>query len=314
MKRLFITGSSGFLGTHLKNELANYSKIELITPSHNECDLLSKQQIIHWLKETSPDVILTLSAKVGGIGFNAKYPADLLQENLEMATNLYSAAKETNCKTIYSLGSVCMYGSETKIPFKEDDLWNEYPHFSNAPYGISKKVLMLLGQTYKKQHGFKGAHLIPINMYGPFDCFDPERSHVIPALIKKFLEAKRDNLSEVECFGDGTCSREFLHGRAAAKCIVKAITSGLDTDLPINIGTGEEVIIKDLVELIKELTGYSGKYYFSGAVGNGQQRRSLCTKRCEELIGWKNDISLRDGLIETIEWYKQNYMKNNIAL
>jgi GDP-L-fucose synthase len=247
-----------------------------------------------------------MAAVCGGILANKNSPADFLQKNIEMASNLFEAARQAGCTKIYTLGSVCAYPKFCSVPFKEDDLWNGYPEETNAPYGIAKRTLLMLGQTYRQQYNIGGAHLIPVNLYGEHDHFNLINSHVIPALIRKFEAAIETKSSTVECWGTGEATREFLYAGDAANAIVKAIVMGLDTDLPINLGTGTDISIRDLAYLIKELTGFTGEIVFNGSVSDGQPKRMLDITRAKEMLDWNAETNLRTGIIRTIDWYRHN--------
>ena len=228
-----------------------------------------------------------------------------MHENLDMGSNIFYAAKEVNCTNIYTLGSVCSYPMHCPIPFKEDDLWNGYPEKSNAPYGTAKRVLLMLSQTYREQYGFTGAHLIPVNLYGPHDHTDPTNSHVVPALIRKFETARIKNLLEVKCWGSGTATRELLYAADAADVILQTVISSFDSPFPINLGTGKDISIYDLSYLIAKLTGYEGSIVFTGEVSDGQPKRRLDVSRAKQLLNWESTTSLETGLTQTINWFRK---------
>lgn len=303
--KLFITGGGGFLGCHIKKELDKYS-VNYLAPRSSEVNVLDFNELFNYLKHHRPDTILALAAICGGIIKNSHIPADFLRENTQMALNTFEAARQNNITNIYSIGSVCMYPCNATVPFKEDDLWNGYPEKTNAPYSQAKRTLLMLSQTYRAQYGFTGAHLIPVNMYGPGDSFDDEKSHVIPALIKKIINAKENNLPIVECIGGGTSTREFIFSRDSSEIIVKSILTNFDCDLPINIGVGKDITIKNLAYLIKELTNYKGDISFKDDGMDGQKTRRLDVSRAKELLGWQATTGLREGLIQTIDWYIKN--------
>lgn len=306
--KILVTGGTGFLGKHVQQAFKN-STNEIMFPSSKGLNLLDSQGSMMLIRAFKPDVILHMAAVCGGILANKNSPADFLHKNLDMASNIFHAAREVNVKYVYTLGSVCAYPKNCRTPFIESDLWNGYPEETNAPYGIAKRALLMLGTTYREQYGIGGAHLIPVNMYGEHDHFDPVNSHVIPALIKKFDHAVDTGSKVVECWGSGQATREFLYAGDAAQAIVTAIESGLSTDQPINLGVGEDISIKDLALLIGRLTGFDADdalIKFNGEVSDGQPKRLLSTIRAKNLLGWKATTSLKDGLKNTIRWYRDN--------
>lgn len=306
--KILITGGTGFLGKHVCKKLQEM-KIPICVPSSKMLDLHNRDAIISRLRATNfgkNDVILHMAAVCGGILANKNSPADFLHKNVDMASNIFHAAREIGCRRIYTLGSVCAYPKYCPTPFKEDDLWNGYPEETNAPYGMAKRLQLLLGQTYREQYGIGGAHLIPVNLYGEYDHFDLINSHVIPALIRKFENAREYNLSHVECWGSGSATREFLYAGDAAKAIVKTVTTNFDSPLPINLGTGQDISIKELSFLIKNMTNYKGEIIFTGEVSDGQPKRVLDVSRAKKLLDWEAETSLIDGLHQTINWYRNN--------
>lgn len=308
--KVLITGANGFLGNHVLPKI--YELLEeqgtpfVFAPNSRLLNLLNREQTIDYISAIKPDTILHMAALCGGILANKNSPADFLHKNVDMASNLYHAAQKAGCTKIYSLGSVCAYPKFCPVPFKEDNLWNGYPEETNAPYGMAKRLLLMMHQTYRAQYGFTGAHLIPVNLYGEHDHFDLTNSHVIPALINKFTTAIENNSPSVECWGTGEATREFLYAGDAAAAISKAVVSGFDSDLPINLGTGKEISIKDLSYLIRDITGYTGEIVFNGAVSDGQPKRMLDVSRAKELLDWTADTSLKDGLKKTLEWFKSH--------
>lgn len=303
--KVLITGGNGFLGKHVIKEMYN-KNIDTLTPTSKQLDILNFQQLNDYLFKSKPDCILHMAAKCGGILYNQKSPADLLRDNTIMGINIYEAARQNNITNIYSLGSVCSYPKYCPVPFREDDIWNGAAEETNFPYGQAKRTLLMLHQSYRAQYGLTGAFLIPVNLFGPNDHFDLENSHVIPALINKFTNAVEKDLPIVECWGTGDATREFLYAGDAAKAIVKAVSEQLDTSLPINLGTGQDISIKDLANLIKELTNFKGKVIFNGAVSDGQPKRMLDVSRAQEILNWKAETSLKNGLEKTIEWFNLN--------
>lgn len=303
--KILITGGTGFLGRHVQQAFSKTSH-ETWFPSSKDLDLLDRTGTEETLAYIQPDVILHMAAVCGGILANKNSPADFLHKNLDMASTIFHAAQSTGCKMVYTLGSVCAYPKYCPVPFTEDNLWNGYPEETNAPYGMSKRLLLMMGQTYRQQYGFKGAHLIPVNLYGEYDHFDPINSHVIPALIRKFDNAVTNDLPVVECWGSGNATREFLYAGDAAQAIVKAVETGLDTELPINLGTGRDISILDLATKIASFTGYLGKIEFSGNVSDGQPKRMLDVSRAKEVLGWEAETAFDEGLQRTIRWYRKN--------
>jgi GDP-L-fucose synthase len=304
VSRILVTGGTGFLGRHIRQTFKDSGK-EIWFPSSQELDLCNAK-CIRRVIDYQPNTIIHMSSRCGGILANKNSPADFLRDNTQMALNIYEAARQANTKLVYSLGSVCAYPKHCPVPFKEDDIWNGPAEETNFPYGQAKRTLLLLGRTYRQQYGIGGAHLIPVNMYGPHDHFDLINSHVIPALINKFHHASRNGLPTVECFGSGGASREFLFAPDAAQAIGLAVQNRLDTDLPINLGVGQDILIRDLAYLIADLTGFRGEIVFTGEVSDGQPKRLLDVSRAFEMLSWRASTNLTDGLKRTIAWYVQS--------
>jgi len=303
--KILVTGGTGFLGKHVVPKLQN-DQHEVWAPSSKELDMLDFAKFEDNVMKYHPDVILHMAAKCAGILGNRINPADFLRDNTQMALNVYEATRIHRIQKVYSLGSVCAYPKFCPAPFKEDDIWNGPAEETNFPYGQAKRTLMMLGQTYRQQYGIRGAHLIPVNMYGEYDSFDLTYSQVIPALIRKFEEAIRSNNPVVKCWGTGEATREFLYAGDASVAIAKAINEGLDTSLPINLGVGSDISIKDLAHLIGDLTGFQGEIIFNGEVSDGQPKRMLDVSRAKEMIGWTANTNFKTGLMRTIEWYRAN--------
>jgi GDP-L-fucose synthase len=303
MKKVLITGSKGFLGHHLVNRLKE--KYELLTPTSSELDILEREDLDNYVSSLVPDAIIHLAAVCGGIGANQKSPADFFMRNSEMSLNILHTCQLHNIKKLLTLGSVCSYPKFTPVPFKEEDIWNGYPEETNAPYGIAKKNLLVGCQAFNDQYNTNFIHLIPVNMYGEHDHFDLESSHVIPALIRKFHEAKEHNLGKVTIWGDGSASREFLYAGDCSTAIALALEH-YDSGEPVNIGTGVEITIKDLVTKIANMVGFSGHIIYDKSKPNGQPRRCLDTTRALDRFGFKAEVSLDEGLQKTYNWYLKN--------
>lgn len=318
-KSIVVTGGSGFLGKHLQDAFRPYQKDhKVVFLDSNDCNLLQPYQVREMLRKHLPDVVVHAAAVCGGIKANSVSPADFITDNLKMGVNLFEAIHYINhehsyvhnqvlgkTRRVYTLGSVCAYPKYCPVPFKEDDLWNGFPEETNAPYGIAKRTLLMMSQAYRQQHGLGGAHLIPVNLYGEYDHFDLENSHVIPALINKFTDAVKKGKKKVSCWGTGSATREFLYAGDAAQAIVKAVFSNLDTDLPINLGTGADISIKELAYLIGKLTDFQGEIEFTGEVSDGQPKRRLDVSRAKKMLGWEANTKLEEGLVKTISWYRK---------
>ena len=300
MKKILITGSEGFLGHHLVGRLKK--SYDLLLPSRSEVDVKDREELYGYVSDTAPDTIIHLAAVCGGIGANQKSPADFFWQNSLMALNILGASSHFKIKKLITLGSVCSYPKFTPVPFKEEDIWNGYPEETNAPYGIAKKNLLVGCQAFNKQYGDNFLHLIPVNMYGEYDNFDPFSSHVIPALLLKFIEGKENNSSHIKVWGDGSASREFLYAGDCAEAIALAIEN-YNSPEPLNIGTGKEILIKDLVQMIRDVVGFEGEVVFDPTKPNGQPRRCLDTSRAKKELNFTATTSLKEGLLKTYNWY-----------
>lgn len=307
--KLLITGGNGFFGKHIQAAM-QVANINYLAPKSSELDILNFNQLSSYLAENKPDTILHMAAKCTGILGNKHNPAVFIRDNTQMALNIYEAARQNNITNLSTLGSVCMYPKFCKTPFSEDDIWLGYPEETNAPYGIAKRSLLMLHQTYREQYNFTGTFFLPVNMYGFYDSFDPINSHVIPALIRKFTNAIEKNLLTVECWGTGSATREFLWAPDCAEIITKTVKSNFSHPTPINIGTGKDISIKDLSVLVAKLTGYTDNIIFTGEVSDGQPKRLLDVSRAKQLLNWEATTMLEDGLKQTIAWYQAN--KQNI--
>jgi GDP-L-fucose synthase len=304
-KRILVTGGAGFLGRQVIDQLcqAGADRGKITIPRSRDCDLRQMEACQKIVEHQ--DVVIHLAAHVGGIGLNREKPAELFYDNLMMGTQLIHAAYQAKVQKFVCLGTICAYPKFTPVPFREDDIWNGYPEETNAPYGVAKKALLVQLQAYRQQYGFDGIYLLPVNLYGPEDNFDPSSSHVIPALIRKVHEAQVRGDREIPVWGDGSATREFLYSTDAARGIVMGTQDYSDTE-PVNLGTGYEISIKTLIELICELMGYEGQLVWETDKPNGQPRRCLDTQRALEQFGFKAEMEFREGLRRTIDWYRTN--------
>ena len=302
---VLVTGGSGFLGRHLMAELERRGYKQVSAPRSRDYDLVSGDAVERLLESEKPEVIIHLAAVVGGIGANRRHPGKFFYENLMMGAQLIEAARRHEVRKFVAVGTVCSYPKHAPVPFREDDLWNGYPEETNAPYGLAKKMLLVQCQAYRQEYGFNGIFLLPVNLYGPGDNFDPESSHVIPALIRKFVEAKESAAPSVEIWGTGSASREFLYVEDAARGIAAAM-EGYDGDAPVNLGTGSEIRIRALAEKIRDLVGYTGELTWDTSKPDGQPRRQLDTSRAVEAFGFRAETDFDSGLRATIDWYLAN--------
>jgi GDP-L-fucose synthase len=308
-KKILITGGAGFLGSFIVEKLVDEGKAspeDIRVPRSKDMDLRKWENCLKAVEGI--DVVIHLAARVGGIGFNQKYPATLFYDNAAMGIQLTEAARQEGVQKLVLLGTVCAYPKYTSVPFREEDLWNGYPEETNAPYGIAKKILLIQAQAYRQQYGLNAIFLLPVNLYGPRDNFDPEQSHVIPALIKKMVDAKLAAKNEVVVWGTGKVSREFLYVEDAAEGIILA-TEKYDKPDPVNLGTGKEVSIKELVDLTAKLAGYKGKIIWDTTKPDGQPRRCLETEKAKKEFGFEARTSLEEGLKKTIDWYENTLRK-----
>lgn len=303
-KKVLITGGNGFLGKHLIAKLKEKGPKTIRIADIDKYDLRNYEDCLKASK--GMDVVIHLAAKVGGIGFNREFPADLFDDNILMGVNMMKAARINKVKKYVALGTICAYPKFTPVPFAEKDLWMGYPEETNAPYGLAKKMQLVQADAYRQQYGFNAIFLLPVNLYGPGDNFNPKSSHVIPALIMKFVEAKRKGKKEVVVWGTGKASREFLFVDDAAEGIIKAAENYNKVD-PVNLGAGFEITIKDLVSVIKKLTGFKGKIVWDKTKPDGQPRRMLDVSKARKEFGFVAGTSFEKGLKETIEWYQENF-------
>jgi len=310
-KKILVTGGAGFLGSHVVDKLVNQRNVQIhqiVVPRSKQFDLRKPEDCKKLVDGV--DVVIHLAARVGGIGFNQKYPGSLFYDNTMMGLNMIESARRANVGKFVQIGTVCAYPKCAAVPFKEDDIWSGYPEETNAPYGIAKKSLLVMAQAYRQEYGMNAIYLLPVNLYGPRDNFDPESSHVIPALIRKFVEAK-DN--EVTVWGSGKASREFLYVDDAAEGVILA-TERYNKAAPVNLGTGREVSIRDLVDMIARFTDFKGSIKWDTAKPDGQPRRVLDTTRAFEEFGFRASTPLEDGLKRTIEWYRSSKSQSDASM
>ncbi len=301
-QKIIVTGGAGFLGRKVVAELQARGHKNIIVPRSREYNLTEQGQVRRLLSDTNPDLIIHLAAVVGGIGANRANPGKYFYENLIMGITLIEEARRNGAKKFVSVGTICSYPKFTPVPFSEHDLWNGYPEETNAPYGLAKKMLLVQSQAYREQYEFNAVHLMPVNLYGPEDNFHEDSSHVIPALIKKFVEAKRSGAKQVVLWGDGSPTREFLYVDDAARGIVLA-SEKYDSSEPVNLGSGQEISIKTLSEKIAQIVGFEGQIEWDTTKPNGQPRRLLNTTRAKNEFGFEAQVPFEQGLKATHDWY-----------
>lgn len=304
-KRVCVTGGAGFLGKVVVRKLHERGVKDVFIPAIEDYDLVNLEDIDRMLKDAKADMIIHLAAQVGGIGANREHPAEFFYNNLMMGVQLMHRAWETGVEKFVAIGTICAYPKFTPVPFNEANLWDGYPEETNAPYGLAKKMLLVQAQSYRQQYGYNAIFLLPVNLYGPGDNFNPKSSHVIPALIRKCLEANEAGLEEIEVWGDGSPTREFLYVEDAAEGILLAAEKYNGPE-PVNLGSGFEISIKDLVEMIADLTGYKGSLIWDASKPNGQPRRALDVNRARNYFGFQAKMDFREGLKKTVEWYRAN--------
>ena len=302
-QRVLVTGGAGFLGTQVVKLLREDGVTDITIPRSSDCDLRIRDNCKEIVR--GKDIVIHLAAKVGGIGLNQEKPGELFFDNLIMGIQLMEEARLANVQKFVTVGTVCCYPKFTPVPFKEEDLWNGYPEETNAPYGLAKKMFLVQSQAYRKQYGFNSIFLLPVNLYGPGDNFDPKSSHVIPALIKKVFDAKEKGEDHITVWGTGKATREFLYVEDAARGVVLA-TEKYNKSGPVNLGAGFEISIEDLVELIAELAQFKGEIQWDTSKPDGQPRRMLDTSRAKKEFGFEAKTSFKEGLKKTIEWYEKH--------
>jgi len=309
-KKVIVTGGAGFLGKFVVKKLKDRNCKDIFIPKIEEYDLRNLETIKKMYRDAKADVVIHLAAVVGGIGANRENPGSFFYDNLIMGIQLMEQARLTSIEKFVALGTICAYPKYTKVPFKEEDLWSGYPEETNAPYGLAKKMSLVQSQAYRQQYGFNSIFLLPVNLYGPGDNFNPKSSHVIPALIKKFYDAKINNQSEAIVWGTGKATREFLYVEDCAEAIVLA-TEKYDKPDPVNIGAGFEISIKDLAEKIRQIIGFKGKIVWDTTKPDGQPRRCLDTSKAYDEFGFKAKVSFDEGLKKIIDWYILNIARKN---
>ena len=303
--RIVVTGGAGFLGRAVLQVLRQRGVTDPFVVRKCDYDLTTEAAVERLYRDTTPDVVIHLAAEVGGIGANQTNPGRYFYSNMAMSLHLIEAARRTGLRKFVHTGTICSYPKFTPVPFRETDLWNGYPEETNAPYGIAKKSAMVMLESYRLQYGLASAYVLPVNLYGPWDNFDPQTSHVIPALIRKCVEARAANASSIECWGTGSASREFLYVDDAAEGVVRAAEM-LDEPTPINLGTGCEITIRTLVEKIAQACDFSGDIVWDSSKPDGQPRRCVDSQRARELMGWSSTVDFQEGLRRTVEWYKSS--------
>ena len=303
--RIVVTGGAGFLGRIVVEKLRQRGAGEILVPRRKQFDLTHESDVARMYAQMRPDVVFHLAAEVGGIGANMRNPGRYFFANMAMALHLIEYARQAGLGKFVQVGTICAYPKMTPVPFHENDLWNGYPEETNAPYGIAKKAAMVMLDGYQRQYGLKSTYVLPVNLYGPGDNFDTNTSHVIPALIKKCVEAVDASAGHIDCWGTGSASREFLYVDDAAEGVIRS-AEVLDTPEPINLGSGREILIQDLVALIAKLSGFKGEIRWDASKPDGQPRRCLDVSRASSLLGWRAKVEFEMGLTKTIYWYRSN--------
>jgi GDP-L-fucose synthase len=308
-RRVLVTGGNGFLGSHILEQLEALDAHHVLAPTVAEYDLTDAEAVRNVIRDTSPDIVIHLAAEVGGIGANREQPGRFFYANMVMGVHLIEEARRAGVEKFVQLGTICAYPKHTPVPFREADLWNGYPEETNAPYGIAKKALLVQLQAYRAQYGFNGVYLLPVNLYGPRDNFDPRSSHVIPALIRKMVEAVEEGREEVVLWGTGKASREFLYVEDCARAVLLA-AEHYDGPQPVNVGTGSEITIGDLADRIASEVGFAGRLTYDASKPDGQPRRCLDTSRALESFGFRSSVPFEDGLRRTVAWYRDHRLES----
>jgi len=304
-RRIVVTGGAGFLGGYVTEKLRKRGCKNILVPKIEDYDLVDINDIVRMYEDMKPDMVIHLAAVVGGIGANLKHPAEFFHKNLMMGVQLIEQGRLRNIEKFVAIGTICAYPKFTPVPFKEEDLWNGYPEETNAPYGLAKKMLLVQSQSYRAEYGFNSIFLLPVNLYGPGDNFNPASSHVIPALIKKCVDAVESGADHIDCWGTGNVSREFIYAADAAEGILLA-TEHYNSSEPVNIGAGFEITIRQLSEKIAELTGFSGELRWDSSRPDGQPRRCLDVSRAKKYFGFEAKTPFDEGLKAAIDWYRAN--------
>ena len=305
-RRVLVTGGNGFLGSHILEQLEEQGAHHVVAPTVAEYDLTDAMAVRDLITDSNPDIVIHLAAEVGGIGANREQPGRFFYANMVMGVHMIEEARRAGVGKFVQLGTICAYPKHTPVPFREADLWNGYPEETNAPYGIAKKALLVQLQAYRAQYGFNGVYLLPVNLYGPRDNFDPRSSHVIPALIRKMVEAVQDGREEVFLWGTGKASREFLYVEDCARAVLLA-AEHYDGPEPVNLGTGNEITIGDLAERIASEVGFAGRLTYDPSKPDGQPRRCLDTSRALESFGFRSRVAFDEGLRQTIAWFQKSH-------